>query len=343
MGIKDLNSFLKKKGVDCFYETEISSLSGHKIAVDALNWLYTYMSVAYKKEVYDKSFNIDEDISEEKVFTFLVYDFLEFMMKLAENNITPIIIWDGPCRVFKNQTVAERREKRSQDRKEAEELLEEIRETQTLRRIFIQDKISKWKAKIVASSRLSNKYIKRFKEIIRDLGIPSLVASADAEKLCAELNIEGHVVAVWSRDTDLYALGASNVITKFNEDTIEFVDVSKILLELNMNIETFRDFCIMCECDFNKRIKNLGPVRAFKMMSEHLSIDEAEKNYPQIDFSCLEYRECREYFTPNPSEINPEELKWSQEVFEAKAEQTLEKSNLKHLLILLRKKFKKLL
>ncbi|NIO45179.1 MAG: hypothetical protein GTN36_06555, partial [Candidatus Aenigmarchaeota archaeon] len=52
-------------------------------------------------------------------------------------------------------------------------------------------------------------------DILKNLGFPVLKATEEGEKLCSMLCIEGKVDAVYSRDTDVVAMGCP---ISFNEE-----------------------------------------------------------------------------------------------------------------------------
>lgn len=75
-------------------------------------------------------------------------------------------------------------------------------------------------------------------------------------------------------------------------ETAKCVRYNDILNETKLTDEQFLDFCIMCSCDYNDRIKNVGPVKAFKMIQTYEKIE----NIPDVDPTPLKYELCREKF-----------------------------------------------
>jgi flap endonuclease-1 len=81
------------------------------------------------------------------------------------------------------------------------------------------------------------------------------------------------------------------------------------LASLNMKSEEFRDLCILLGCDYNDRVKGyppdgknrkkpvgIGVKGAFWMINEYRRLEEAEQY--MVDSDPLNYRRCRELFTP---------------------------------------------
>jgi len=46
-----------------------------------------------------------------------------------------------------------------------------------------------------------------------------------------------------------------------------------VLEGFEMNMDEFIDLCILCGCDYTNNIGNIGPIKAFKLVSEHKTIE----------------------------------------------------------------------
>lgn len=296
MGIKDINSFLQKQEITYENISPIKNLSGHRIAIDSCNWLYTFMPDAFKKYVNNSNFDLTSDIDYFQIFRFLLKDLIDFINLLAENQITPIFVWDGKHPDDKSETKEKRREDRRKRISKAEELKSELEKIHPLKRDPVQ--LNEWKKMFVSSTRLPYEYFDKFKIFLECTGIPSITAKNDAEKLCAEMNICGFVIGIWSRDTDLYALGALTMIIGMTEYNFRYIQPREFIKELGMKVEDFRDFCIACECDFNSRIKGMGPMKLFKLFQKHGTLDEIISKKILDNTECLNLVKCRKYLTP---------------------------------------------
>lgn len=320
MGIKDFNSFLKKKEIPCFITSPSTSLTGYRIAIDTYNWLYTYMSSAYNRYFSRPEFVLEEKINQSEIFKYLLTDLRDFIIICTDRNITPIFVWDGEHPEEKSQTKIKRREERIKRATEAEELKKELLSQHALLRD--KKKIEEWKIKFSTSTRLDYVYFELFDRFIEALGLPNIHAEGDGERLCVELNLCGFACAIWSRDTDLYALGATIMITNLNEYNCEYVEIQEIRTGLDMTQEQIRDFCIACECDYNQRIRGYGPVKIFKLMKEHSSLSRAMKAKPELNWEQLNLEICRKYLTPDVESCyekysdKEEALNHSNEIFE---------------------------
>ena len=106
------------------------------------------------------------------------------------------------------------------------------------------------------------------REFLKGLGAIAVTAPDEAERYAAFLNKKGAVDAVLTNDTDALAFGAKKVLMKYGTREACIVDGAAVLEELDMDYETFVDFCIMCGCDFVSRIPNVGPAKAFKFLKD---------------------------------------------------------------------------
>ena len=80
-----------------------------------------------------------------------------------------------------------------------------------------------------------------------------------------------------------------------NETVVEITQES-LLSQINLTKEQFLDVCIMCGTDFNKNMRNIGPVKALKLIREYKSIEGIRDN-TDLDTSCLCHERVREIFT----------------------------------------------
>ena len=53
------------------------------------------------------------------------------------------------------------------------------------------------------------------------------------------------------------------------------VALSTLLAQLDVSMDTFIDFCILCGCDYCGTIRGIGPTTAFKMLKTHGTIEAA--------------------------------------------------------------------
>lgn len=104
-----------------------------------------------------------------------------------------------------------------------------------------------------------------------------------AEAQCAELVKGGKVYAVGTEDMDTLTFGA-NVLLRhltFSEARkmpIKEFHLDKVLEGMNLTKDQFIDLCVLLGCDYCDKIRGVGPKSAYKLITEHKSIEALLKN-----------------------------------------------------------------
>jgi len=152
-------------------------------------------------------------------------------------------------------------------------------------------------------------------KIVRMLGLAGFKADGEAETLCCYLALQGKVDAVLTEDTDVLAYGAPFMLAfkefKLHEEKMYGIHMDSVLEDMGMDMDEFRDLCIMLRCDYNKQHESIlgyppdgkkrkkaakiGKVGSVCMIKEYRRLEEVEKHL--VDASPLIYPRCREIFT----------------------------------------------
>ena len=124
--------------------------------------------------------------------------------------------------------------------------------------------------------KLSSAIVDDAMKMLSLMGFPVIKAAAEAEAQCVEMLKQGLVHAVASEDMDCLTFGCSLLLRglKSKDRKIAEVDLKKVLTGLELTMEQFIDFCILCGCDYCDSIKNMGPVKALKYIKEHKTIEK---------------------------------------------------------------------
>jgi len=85
---------------------------------------------------------------------------------------------------------------------------------------------------------------------------------------------------------------------------IEGVTLGPVLETLGLNMDEFRDFCILLGSDFNDRIPGYGPAKGYKLLEECRTIENI-RDKKGLDITPLNYIRTRELLTPKSKD-------WSQ-------------------------------
>lgn len=180
---------------------------------------------------------------------------------LRENNICPIYVFDGKYPELKTKTM--------QSRKIALQ-----KKKQSLEKLKKQKDASKealFKAKNL-TFRISDDELEFCKTLFDLLGVSWVQAKGEADILMANMVSTGKADAAMTEDADLLAFGCPVVWRKFKKGTVEVIRLDEVLRGFDMDLDTFRQFCILSGCDYIDTIRGIGPKTALKLLSEHQTI-----------------------------------------------------------------------
>jgi len=265
---------------------EIEELTGRKIAIDALNVLYQFISIIRQPDgtpLKDSKGRITSHLSG------LFYR----TMKLLQAGIKPCYVFDGKPPEFKKKTNQERRERREEARKKYEEALlkgdvEEAR---------------KWAQQGV---KVDEDIIKDSKNLLEAMGIPFVQAPSEGESQAAFLCQKDDVWAAASQDFDSLLFGTpiflrNITITgrkKIPRKNIyvdvkpEVIRLKEVLESLGIDRKKLILIGIMSGTDYNPGgISGMGPKRSLEMAKE--------KDFDEI----MSYIKENWNFDPTPDEI----------------------------------------
>lgn len=315
MGIKDINTFLKNRNVECFQQGNISQFSGKTIAIDS-GILFMKSAARTHKGMIRNLKNAADNYNRREFFNNLMVDILLDIFFFIQNNCNVIVVFDGPKDPDKEECIEARRTVKETMREKISVALDEYQLCmENPLEYGLPDEYEKNLRNLRANDfHFDKSYIEDIKAIFVQLGIPFLQAPHDAEFICCSLVKNRKAHTVYTSDTDCYAFGINNIITNINmyNGNLDITNIRDIVRFFGQELEiskseakrSLRDFCIMCGCDFNKRIKGLGPVGSFKLIKEYKCFENIESR----DLSSLKYDICLDKFTPYEIEIDEESL-----------------------------------
>jgi 5'-3' exonuclease len=328
MGIKDLHPLLKSEAPGYVLDYHYSELSGLRIAVDISIFLYRQIRTAGKPS--------------------WTNSFVLFLTGFKKYGIKMVCIFDGPNPPpEKNREQGRRRAELQKSIDRMNRCIEIRNDLQDNYIPFDKDikqelvnecksLISPKKTKADTTNyydisdivdSLNNKIEKLEKQtipitlddsdqafkIVEALGLAAFKADGEAETLCAYLAINGAVDAVLTEDTDVLAYGTPFMLfykqdIKFSDEKLHGIYFESLLEQMEMNLEEFRDLCILLSCDYNDRVKgyppdgkkrknpiSIGAARALCMIKEYRRLEEVSKYL--LDPGPLIYERCRFLFT----------------------------------------------
>lgn len=190
-------------------------------------------------------------------------------IRLVENGVKPVYVFDGKPPVLKGGEL----EKRLLKRQQAEKQIEDLKETGTV------EELMKYEKRTVRASREQNDEAKKLLDL---MGIPFVLAPSEAEAQCAELARSGKVFGAASEDMDTLCYEPTFLlrhltVAEARKMPIDQIQYEEVLKGLGMDRSTFIDLCILLGCDYCETIKGVGPVTAFKLIKEHGSLENIVK------------------------------------------------------------------
>lgn len=262
MGV-DLGELMVKKAIT------LDSLNGKKIAVDAHNTLYQFLSIIRQK---DGTPLMD---AQGRVTSHLSGVFYR-NARLIEAGIKPAYVFDGKPFELKEETLGERKKRKEEAQEKYEDALK--KGDFAAARSFAQ-----------ATSRLTSEMVGEAKELLQAMGIPCVQAPSEGEAQAAFMAREGIVYACASQDYDALLFGAPHLLRNVNitgkrkvpgknafyEIHPEMIELEESLRAIGIERKKLVWIGILIGTDFNEGVKGIGPKKALKIVSECESLEEA--------------------------------------------------------------------
>lgn len=244
-------------------------------------------------------------------------------IRLLENGIKPVYVFDGKPPEMKSGELG----KRAERREEAQKSLEKATEAGDV------GEMDKFNRRLV---RVTKQHNEEAKELLRLMGVPYIEAPCEAEAQCAVMVKSGKVYATATEDMDALTFGTNVLLRHLTFSEARKMPVKEIYLdkvlkgmeftkeqvndihfrqpvEINYNINfclefQFTDLCILLGCDYCESIRGVGPKTAIELVRKYGSIEEILKNIDTKKYTIPEdwnYKQARELFV-NPEVADPE-------------------------------------
>ncbi|KAI3388121.1 hypothetical protein SNEBB_001181 [Seison nebaliae] len=300
MGIKGLAQLLCDMAPNAVRENKLNSYFGRRIAIDASMSIYQFL-VAVRQDGSNLTGTDGETTSH------LIGLFYR-TIRLADNGIKPVYVFDGKAPEMKSLELKKRAEKRSEAEKE-------LTEAKTKGDVEMIDKFSKRLVKV------TKVHVEECQNLLKLMGIPFVIAPCEAEAQCAELVKGGEVYGAGTEDMDCLTFGTPVLLRHLNASeakkmNIQQFDYQKILQDLNFTSTQFIDLCILLGCDYCESIRGIGPKRAVELIKKYSDIETIIKNLDKKKYGVpddWQYEKARQLFVEHPvtsaKELD-EQLKW---------------------------------
>jgi flap endonuclease-1 len=270
----------------------LSEYSGRRVAIDAWNILYQFLSSIRQPDGTPLSDN-DGNITSHLAGT------LYRTAALVEAGIKPIFVFDGEPHPLKRETLAARAARKEQAAKELEQARplvataqEAVASAQTedeRLEALANLKASEAKAKTKAqqTSRLTAPMVEEAQALLRALGIPVVQAPGEGEAQAAWMCQAGLVHAAVSQDFDGLLFGAPLLVRNLTvtgrrklpgkqvwvDVEPEEVPLQGTLSALNLTREQLVDVALLVGTDFHPGVKGLGAKKAIPLIQKDGSLD----------------------------------------------------------------------
>lgn len=258
MGIKNLYQVLEDNAPGSIKAKTLTNYKTKVIGFDASTLMYQFLHSMTNSTTFD----VTQLTDNEGNLTGHLLGLFNKAAMLLENGIKPVFVFDGKPPVLKSGELAIRRLRREK----AKELLEEAKEIGT------GEDIRKQMSRQISITRQMKE---EAMELLKMLGLPVVQAPSEAEAQIVHMLKQNKIFAVASEDMDCLTFGAKIMLKglKSTKEPIHEIDLNTALKELDMDMETFINFCILCGCDYTKSIKNLGPKKSLALIKEFKTID----------------------------------------------------------------------
>lgn len=299
MGILGLSKLVADVAASAIKENEIKNYFGRKVAIDASMSLYQFL-IAVRQEGGAQLTNADGETTSHLMGMFYR------TIRMCENGIKPVYVFDGKPPQMKAGELEKRKEKRD----EAQAALDKAKEDGDMEEV---DKQSRRLVKV------SKEHVAEVKILLKHMGIPYVDAPCEAEAQCAELVKTGKVFAAGTEDMDALTFGTSVLLrhltfSEARKMPIKEFHLENVLQGFEMDQEQFVDLCILLGCDYVDKIKGIGPKKAFELVKKHKNIEAILENIDQTKYPPPQdwmYKEARRLFRePEVAAGSEFDLKW---------------------------------
>ncbi len=293
MGV-DIGNILDKKTI------ELEQLAGKKLAVDAFNTLYQFITIIRQP---DGTPLMDSKGRVTSHLTGLFYR----TCNLLEKGVKPVYVFDGKPSELKKHTL----EERASAKREAKlQMLQAIKEGNVEKAGLLAQR----------TARLEAPQIEQSKELLTLLGVPWVQAASEGEAQCAFMALTGSVDAAASQDYDTLLFGAPLLVRNLNiagkrklprrnmviEVKPEEINLQKSLEALGITREKLIWIGILNGTDFNEGVYGIGPKKALKLVQKH---DAFEGILKEIEKE-MQWKEVFQLFeSPLVVEVKASDLK----------------------------------
>jgi flap endonuclease-1 len=284
-------------------EIELVTLSGKKIAIDAFNTCYQFLSI-----IRDRMTGEPLRDSKGRVTSHLS-GLLYRTTNLIEVGIKPIYVFDGEPPKFKKKTIQDRAAAKEEATKKWKEAVEKGVPAKT----YAQ-----------AAAKFTDAMIEDSKRLLEFMGVPWLQAPSEGEAQCTLMAKKGDAYAVASQDFDSLLFGSPILVRNLSitgrrklpkkevyiDVKPEMIELESAIQSLGINQKQLILLGILIGTDYNPGgVKGFGPKRALDIIKEEQTLKKIQKKVKwEFEFSM---EDIFEFFLKPPT-TEEYELEWKQ-------------------------------
>lgn len=304
MGVKELLKNIRKVSPDAVTSCNKQDFSGTVLAIDMAMFVYSALSSS------DYVDGLPEKEQEELEVVAILQRLQEMFQELLELGIDWIAVFDGlpsPCKRPAHDNRSKTRTRQKELLQKDEDMYEKAKQEeqssmQELDGMLIPDTESVIRSQEARSKLMRRRknmrypkpvHIRAAKAYARKAG-EVIIAPHDGEQFCSFLNRIGMVDAVLTEDMDCVPFLAKRMIVKWNDpEKMALVNIPKAIQAFDMPLSTFRDYCILCGCDFGYKVDGVGPKKAYDLMKKYGSIEALLEAVVKVQEGKLDKREVK--------------------------------------------------
>jgi len=283
-------------------EINLVELSGRKIAMDAFNIIFQFLSI-----IRDRMTGEPLRDSKGRVTSHLS-GLMYRNSNLIEAGIKPVFVFDGKPPEFKRLTIEARAERKEEARKKWKEAVERGEEAIT----YAQ-----------AAAEVSEDMIEHAKKLLECMGIPWIQAPSEGEIQCAFMCKRGDVWTSGSQDYDSLLAGSPRLVRNLSitgkrkvpkkemyvQIKPELIELESVLNNLGITQEQLIILGMLVGTDYSEGVKGIGPKNALKLVKEHKTLENVLKNVEWIGE--VGAQEIYDFFL-KPPVTDKYELEWKE-------------------------------
>ncbi len=282
-------------------EVDLEALATKTLAVDAYNALYQFISVIRQPDgtpLMDRKGRITSHLSG------LFYR----TIKLLENGIKVVYVFDGTPPEFKKRTIEERAEQREEAEKKWREALQ-------------RGDVEEARKYATQASRLERMMVEDAKALLDAMGVPYVQAPSEGEAQAAYMAQKGDVWAAASQDYDSLLFGAPRLVRNLTitgkrklpgrnvyvDVKPEVILLEEVVKELGIDRRKLVWIGLLLGTDYNEKVPGVGPKKALELVKAYDSLEEILK---VVGFEPKEDWRAIEEFFLNPPHTDDYQIKY---------------------------------